>query len=482
MKLGIRTTSVACAFLCALLAVAPASARAASRTSVYSRAARYGAINYAAFTGDTITDPDDTTGALDIASITRSGDADTVIITVTTYDNFTDQDGLFIFGIDTNGDDIVDHDVIAGYDGISLSAEVSHGTPHTALATSVTRPDQKSMQITFPRYLIDGATAFGWAGISFSITGTTFTFDAAPDDDGFATGPVATRVAGRDRIETAIESSFFSPTLAEAVVVARSDNYADALAGAPLAVARHAPLLLNPTADLDPRVKVEIERALPKGGTVFLLGGAAALSQAVDDAITGDGYHVIRYQGADRFATAIKIASQGLGDPSTLFLTTGTNFADALPAGPAAAAKSGAILLTDGTTLPQSVKDYLAAHASATRFAIGGPAAGADPSATPVVGADRYDTAKRVATTFFTDPSEVGVASGDGYADALGGGAAVAEFSPPGPLLLTAPEALSQPTHDYLVADANNISDVWVFGGTAAVSQPVEDAIDAIFA
>jgi putative cell wall-binding protein len=477
-KAGYRAASIAGVVSLVALATGSTAAHAGNRTSVYARAARYGHVSYAAFTGDTISDTDDITGPLDIASVTRSGDASNVVITFTTYDTFTDQDGLFVVGIDADGDDIVEHEVVAGYDGIGLSAEISHGTPHTALATSVTRPDQKSLQITFARSLIGGATSFGWATIALSISGTTLSFDLAPEDDGFVPGYPAVRVAGGDRIETGIESSFYSPTLAKAVVIARSDGYADALAGAPLAVARNAPLLLNPTAELDSRVKTEIERALPTGGTVFLLGGVAALSQAVEDAITGDGYHVIRYQGDDRYLTALKIASDGLGNPSTLFLTSGTNFADALPAGPAAAVKSAAILLTDGTTVPQSVKDYLAAHPSATRFAVGGPAAAADPSATPVVGTDRYDTSRKVAATFFTNPSEVGVANGLGFADALGGGAAVGGLDPAGPLLLTDPTTLSTPTKDYLVANSGDIFTVYIFGGLVAVSQPVEDAIN----
>ncbi|MCU1462229.1 MAG: putative cell wall binding repeat 2-containing protein [Acidimicrobiales bacterium] len=475
-----RAGAIACVMTFGALATGVPAAHAATRTSLFTRAAQFGRMNYSGVTGDSITDPNDVSGTLDIATATRSGDATSVTILVTTYDAFTDQDALFLVPIDINGDNVIDHEVIAGWDGTALIGEVSHGTPHTQLAT-VTRPDSTSISITFPRALIDGSTTFAWAVGSLAfVPPSTIVFDSAPDTASFAPGPPATRVAGTDRIGTAIESSFFSPATAKAVVVARSDDYADALAGAPLAVARQAPMLLNPTAALDPRVQAEIERALPKGGTVFLLGGLSALSQSVQDAIAGDGYNVIRYQGADRFATALTIASAGLGDPSTLFLTTGTNFADALPAGPAAAEKNGAILLTNGTTMPASVQAYIAAHSGATRFAIGGPAAAADPAATPVVGTDRYDTAKRVAATFFTSPADVGLASGVAFPDALGGGTAVAELG--GPLLLTDPAALSPAAQSYLSTNKAGIGTVWIFGGLSAVGLAVEQAVNSTLA
>src|SRR6185437_12527687 len=128
------------------------------------------------------------------------------------------------------------------------------------------------------------------------------------------------------------------------------------------------------------------------------------------------GYVVVRYGGADRYATALAVAD-ALGDPSTVMLATGTNFPDALAAGPAAASVGGVVLLSDGTALPSSVSTYLTAHPGKV-YAIGGPAIIAYPSATALVGADRYATAAAVATKFFTSPTTIGVASGVKFADA----------------------------------------------------------------
>jgi hypothetical protein len=249
--------------------------------------------------------------------------------------------------------------------------------------------------------------------------------------------PVVRRVAGADRIATAIAASQdrFGADAAGAVVLARSDVYADALAGTPLAAAEDAPILLNPSDQLDPRVLTEIQRALPPGGTVHLLGGNAALAPAVADALEQAGFAVARHAGDDRFGTAVEVADAA-GAPDRILLVTGRNFPDGLSAGAAAARVGGVVLLTDGPTLPPATAAYLAEHADAIVTAIGGPAATAVPSATPIVGADRYDTAAAVARAFF--PSllpTVDVASGEVFPDALAGGAHAAQVG--APLLLT---------------------------------------------
>src|SRR5437867_2634795 len=180
---------------------------------------------------------------------------------------------------------------------------------------------------------------------------------AGPVDDGH----VVDRLSGDDRIGTAIEVSNadYDDSQASAVVLARSDTYPDALAGTPLAAKKDAPLLLTPPAQLDDGTAGEIKRVLPAGGTVYLLGGPSAISDAVAAQVGALGYQVQRFAGPTRYDTALDIASRGLGDPQTLLLTTGVNFPDALSAGAAAAAKDAAVLLTSGPTMPPAVATYL---------------------------------------------------------------------------------------------------------------------------
>ena len=171
-------------------------------------------------------------------------------------------------------------------------------------------------------------------------------FDAndAPPDEEPVPGPVdelleLLRLAGEDRVATAIDASQDSyPTdgSAGAVVLSRADGFADALAGTPLAAAEEAPILLTPTAALDPRTLAEIERILPSGGRVHLLGGTGAIGPAVAAALTERGYVVTRHAGADRYTTAVAVA-EALGSPEEILLVTGRDFPDGLAAGAAAA-------------------------------------------------------------------------------------------------------------------------------------------------
>ena len=95
----------------------------------------------------------------------------------------------------------------------------------------------------------------------------------------FDPGPV--RVMGVTRIETAIASSqrVFCDGEALGVVLTRSDLFPDAQAGTPLAIDKDAAMLLSEPATLNPATEAEILRVLPAGGTVYLLGGTAALSR-----------------------------------------------------------------------------------------------------------------------------------------------------------------------------------------------------------
>jgi putative cell wall-binding protein len=257
------------------------------------------------------------------------------------------------------------------------------------------------------------------------------------------------------------------------VVLARADDFADALAGTPLATRKVGPLLLSSSGQLDAAVRSEIGRVLSRGATVYLLGGSGALSSAVESALVADGYRIVRLAGADRYDTAVRIADVGLGNPTMQVLVTGLGFADALAAGAAAARIGASVLLTAGDQLSAPTSAYLRDH-SGSRVAVGGQAAKALPSAEAVAGADRYDTAVRVARRFFTNPTEIGVASGRQFPDALAGSAHIGSRG--GPLLLVSTE-VPRVVSQYLSERRSGSLVVDIYGGTAAVSTAVSNQI-----
>ena len=292
----------------------------------------------------------------------------------------------------------------------------------------------------------------------------------------FATGP-AVRLAGSDRYGTAVATSQaeFPSGGAGAVVLARGDQYADALVGAPLAASKNAPLLLTTGSQLPAVTKAELQRVLATGSTVYVLGGTSAVPASVATQLTGLGYTVVRYGGATRYATAVDVAD-ALGDPTTVLLATGDNFPDALAAGPAAAKSGGVVLLTAGLAMAAETSAYLNVHGT-TVYAIGGPAATADPAAVALVGSDRYATAATVAAKFFSAPTTVGVATGENFPDALSGGAFLAHLG--APLVLADTNAVPTNTASYLQSAASSLTAADLFGGSAVLSAGVQTAIGA---
>lgn len=426
-------------------------------------------------TGDTLSDPVDAPSGLDIAGAVRGGDASTVQFIIRTYAPFTDPAANFRVFIDDDGDGVADTWVLVDFDAATARMRAGVGPAGSAHleAAAVKRLTAESLEVSFPRAVVSGSTSFDWAVVAESAgaTGGATVLDTAPDTPTL-TWPAPVRVSGPDRIGTAVASSFYAAGDARAVVLARWDDYADALAGAPLAVAKGGPLLLTPPSGLDPRVAAEMRRCLPLGATVYLLGGVDALGTAVEDAVRSEGYQTVRLGGSDRYATSLAVLEQGLGSVSTVLLATGRDFADALSAGAAAGSRGGAVLLTDGPSLTPAIAAYLGQN-SVTTFAVGEPAATAYAPAAPLVGTDRYATAAAVAREFFPDPAVIGVASGENFPDALAGAAAMAEGH--GPLVLTASGSLPEATRGYLVATGS--ATAFLFGGARAVGPGVADAI-----
>lgn len=294
------------------------------------------------------------------------------------------------------------------------------------------------------------------------------------------------RLGGADRFDTAnlVSADTFAAGAAGAVVLARSDKFPDALAGTPLAVARNAPMLLTPPGDLHDSTKAELERVLPTGGTVYLLGGPQALSDAVKVEVEKLGYATKRLEGKTRIETAIAIANE-LGDPATVFVATGYKFPDGLAAGAAAAHVGGSVLLTASHAPSASTEAYLEDLSGETLHAVGGPVVNpyAGTADHTHAGSERTATARAVAEFFFDDPRVVGIARQGGsgtdedpnFADALTGGVHVARFG--GPMLLTTSDSLSEETAAYVCDHAGTIDVAYIYGGPVAVSEGVEAAL-----
>jgi hypothetical protein len=335
------------------------------------------------------------------------------------------------------------------------------------------------------------------ATVSGLTPGTTYDFQlVATNSNGTVYGgnesfvagqtSVPNQISGVDAIGTSIaisEAEFPNALSAGGVVLARDDFFSDALTGGPLAAAVHGPLLLTEGADeattIDQRTLAEIQRILPAGGTVYILGGDLAISPNVDNQLGFLGYNVHRVAGDDEFGTAVDVAEL-LGNPGVVFETTGLFFADAASAVPAAIEDGGAILLTAGNVQNSETAAYLAANPGDVRYTIGGvlAAGGADPGATNISGADEFGTSAAVASHFFPSPNMYGVATGLNYPDALGGGVYMATGGRLGPVLLVNTNAPLPPSIAIYLAGIPADTPGTVFGGPLAVASSVIVALE----
>jgi putative cell wall-binding protein len=191
-----------------------------------------------------------------------------------------------------------------------------------------------------------------------------------------------------------------------------------------------------------------------------------------------------RLAGPNRYATAAAIASGAFpSGASTVFLTSGRQFPDALSAGPAAAKHNGPVLLTKPRGLPTETANELRQLHPSTVYVVGGPAAvsdrvvrKADQYAGTVVrlgGRNRYGTGVVTTKRFWSRAGTVYLASGADYPDALSGGALAAHQG--APILLSAPTALPRVVGRELTALAP--SRVVLLGGLGALSRAVADQV-----
>jgi hypothetical protein len=205
------------------------------------------------------------------------------------------------------------------------------------------------------------------------------TGDSRQDNVGGPEYPINTEQrAGRTPAETAALASgeHFDPANTEQVVLATDQDFADALAGGPLAKAVGGPILFSGSQQLSGVTAQEIQRLNPR--EVLMLGGQAALAPEVAHELRNQGQTVHRLAGATRVETAREIDDylrrHTNASVDEQFLVNGWKFADAMAAGGYAAGEQASIVLTKTGQLPSAMREHMEAHRAGTNkvTAVGG--------------------------------------------------------------------------------------------------------------
>lgn len=181
------------------------------------------------------------------------------------------------------------------------------------------------------------------------------------------------RVAGQTRYETSLVAAEINPKSSDTVIVATGGNYADALSVSPYAFASGSPVVLcDKSSGLTAGAMGTIRSK--KYSKSVIVGGTAAVPAAVERQLRSAGVkNITRLSGATRYETSTKIADfeleSGLGfTMDGVLLATGSNFPDALAAGPLAGRSRSPLLLVDPGASYAS--GYLSAHRGEVRSAV----------------------------------------------------------------------------------------------------------------
>ncbi len=282
------------------------------------------------------------------------------------------------------------------------------------------------------------------------------------------------RLFGDNRYATAVEISKEGWDQADTVVIARGDNFADALAGAPLAYKLDAPILLTRDKGMEKSVKDEIKRL---GATkAIILGGTDALPKFITYQLEGLDLKVKRIYGEDRFETAANIQASLGGDPDKAIVASGLNFPDALSAASYAAENGYPILFAKKDEIPKATEKALRSVDGA--IVAGGEAViskkvfGDLPNPKRYAGDNRFGTAASIATEL--NPSKkVFIVTGMEFADALTGSVLAAKQD--AAMLLVKPDEMPGETTEAL--DKLKADTFTILGGTNAVSEKVVEGL-----
>lgn len=309
------------------------------------------------------------------------------------------------------------------------------------------------------------------------------------------------RIAGTNRVETAVALSQANWSASTTAVIAAAGTFPDALAGGPLAASLDAPILLTGADELPVSVAQELKRL---GATeVRVLGGPVAISDDVMEQLSalGDDITVERLWGADRWETAQTVATEvGPSSAGEVLLALGGHedparaWPDAVAAGAVQAGESDVpLLLTTRTQLPDATRDALVelrAAGATTVLIVGGEVAVSEDVTDEVealgldverlAGEDRFATSAAAAAAGLArggDPTQLLVATAAAFPDALSAAAVAARSGAPLLLVDSCDIARRRGTVEWL-DEHNGLTDITVVGGTNAIGERVRWQFD----
>lgn len=284
------------------------------------------------------------------------------------------------------------------------------------------------------------------------------------------------RIYGADRYKTAVAISKEGwPSGSQSAVLTTSENFPDALSAAPLAKKYDAPILLTGYDRINSDTAAELRRL--KAKNVYIIGGTGVISQNVEDSLKSiiSGASVTRISGADRYETAVKVASI-VGTANGIIVATGEDFPDAMSAAPVAASKGMPVILVPPNSIPGSVADFIAKQKITKTYIIGDNASDEVCSnfneVQKIGGKDKYARNVNTLKAFSGDLdfSKTYISTGEDYPDALSAAALAARTSSP---VILSDSNIPWDVRELIMS--NIINEICIIGGNGALDSSVDN-------
>ena len=200
----------------------------------------------------------------------------------------------------------------------------------------------------------------------------------------------------------------------------------------------------------------------------------------------------VRLAGANRYATSAAVSAAAFPQADSVIIASGSDFPDALAGTTLAAAYGGPILLTAKDKLPDDIREEITRLGAKQATILGGTGAVSENvenalremglSVDRAAGSNRYATAAEIAKTAYLyirrqAPENLFFVIGDQFADALSVSPVAGATNSP-ILFVGRTGTIDKATLSFINTVKSGVKNVYVIGGTGAISEEMQAAID----
>ena len=329
-----------------------------------------------------------------------------------------------------------------------------------------------------------------------TLTAGTIQVQASTSDD--ATWERLAGQSGLDTMAAIVDEGWAASDVA---VLTTFDGYWDALTAASVAGQAKAPVLMTDGSALSSQTASVLAKLKPS--KIIVVGGPLAIPDSVADAAkaaTGTKTTVERLWGQDAVGTANDVFANGAAmtggswnSAGSAFVATNDGYWDALAAAPVSYASGTPIFLADGhASMTADTIETMKAGGINSVYIVGGEMA-IEPSVESQLkdagftvnarlgGQTAVETSEEVAKIGILDfdmsPKNMGIATMNGYWDALTGAALCGLDNSP---LVLAEDENSNSITDLVTKLASGVDHGYIFGGPMALPESLEPALEKI--